>query len=102
MTSIKKLFSIADELFLALENNEEGFDQYDTIHKLLKELHDYTVYHFETEEELMERHDFIGLGSHRFQHKIFVKKLEEIDLEELDLNQKGRNYGSPEFYCKLD
>src|SRR5690554_6647367 len=85
----RKLLGIGEELYYVLENTSQGIDQYDNIRALLKELYDYTVYHFGAEEELMEEHDYIGLGSHRFQHKFFIKKLEEIDLEELDLNQEG-------------
>lgn len=83
----KKLLSIGEELVYVIENTSKGLDQYDEVKRLLKELYDYTIYHFSYEEELMEKHDFLELPSHKFQHKLFVKKLEEIDLKEFDNDQ---------------
>ncbi|MFY9497021.1 MAG: hemerythrin family protein [Halanaerobiales bacterium] len=85
----QELFRIGRELVYVLENTSAGLDQYDDIIKLLKELHTYANYHFSEEEKLMEAADFIGLPAHRFQHKIFVKKIEEIELDELDEDQKN-------------
>ncbi|MFW6238065.1 MAG: bacteriohemerythrin [Bacillota bacterium] len=85
----KKLLDIGRELVYVLENTSKGIDQYDKIAELLQEMTEYTKYHFENEEKIMEEHNFIDLDSHRFQHKIFVKKLEEIDLENVDTNQQG-------------
>lgn len=85
----QELFRIGRELVYVLENTFEGLDQYDDIVKLIKELHTYAIFHFSEEEQLMEKADFIGLAAHRFQHKIFVKKIEEIELGELDEDQKN-------------
>lgn len=85
----QELFRIGRELVYVLENTSEGLDQYDDIVKLIKELHTYAIFHFSEEEQLMEKADFIGLAAHRFQHKIFVKKIEEIELGELDEDQKN-------------
>ncbi len=84
----KKLFSIGRDLVGILENTSEGIDQFDDIRRLIKELHKYTIYHFDAEEKLMEKADYIGLPTHKFQHKIFIKKLEEINLDKLDQEQK--------------
>lgn len=84
----KKLFSIGRNLVSVLENTSEGIDQYDDIKRLIKELHKYTIKHFNAEEKLMEKADYIGLPNQKFQHKIFVKKLEEIDIEKLDQAQE--------------
>lgn len=83
----KKLLAIGRELINVMENTSEGFDQFDHLKSLLKELYDYTIYHFNAEEKIMEEHNFLDLPTHRFQHKFFVKKLEEIDIDEFDLNQ---------------
>ncbi|HOA41422.1 MAG TPA: bacteriohemerythrin [Halanaerobiales bacterium] len=85
----QELFRIGRELVYVLENTSAGLDQYDDIIKLLKELHTYANYHFSEEEKLMEAADFIGLPAHRFQHKIFIRKIEEIELGELDEDQKN-------------
>jgi len=84
----KKLFSIGRDLVDVLENASEGLDQYDEIKRLIKDLHNYTIYHFDSEEKLLEKADYIGLPSHQFQHKIFIKRLEDIDLDKLDQDQK--------------
>lgn len=84
----KKLFSIGRDLVGVLENTSEGLDQFDEIKRLLKDLHKYTIYHFDTEEKLMAKADYIDLPTHKFQHKLFIKKIEDIDLDNLDLNQK--------------
>ncbi|MEJ6949700.1 bacteriohemerythrin [Natronospora cellulosivora (SeqCode)] len=85
----KQLLSIGRELVSVLENTSEGLDQYDEIKRLIKKLHEYTVHHFDFEEKMMAERNFIDLASHSFQHKIFIKKIEDIDLEKIDLNQKG-------------
>lgn len=85
----QELFRIGRDLVDVLENVSEGLDQYDEIVRLLKELHSYAQFHFSEEEKLMEEADFIGLAAHRFQHKIFVKKIEEIELDNLDEDQKN-------------
>ncbi|MGB4045849.1 MAG: hemerythrin family protein [Halanaerobiales bacterium] len=86
----QELFRIGRELVYVLENTSAGLDQYDDIIKLLKELHTYANYHFSEEEKLMEAADFIGLPAHRFQHKIFIRKIEEIELDEIDEDQKNQ------------
>lgn len=84
----KKLLGIGRKLIDILENTSEGIDQFDHIRDTLKEMYDYSIYHFKYEEGLMEKYDFIDLASHRFQHKIFIKKIEEFDIEEVDEQQK--------------
>lgn len=84
----KKLLNIGQELVYTIENTSSGIDQYDKVVNLLQEMQDYTVYHFNSEEEVMEKYDYINLDSHKFQHKMFVKKLKDVDLDDLDENQK--------------
>ena len=43
--------------------------------EILRKLVDYTGYHFEREEELMEAHHFQGLAAHKEEHRIFVEKI---------------------------
>ena len=84
----KKLLEIGRELYYAFDNVEEGIDQYDKIIKILKEMHDYTVYHFDSEEEILKKYDYPHLEEHQEAHEKFIKKIEEIDPKEIDLNQK--------------
>ena len=84
----KKLLEIGRKLVDILENTCEEIDQFDQIRNSLKEMFEYATYHFSFEEKLMEKYDFIDLASHRFQHKMFIKKIEEFDLDELDDQQR--------------
>ncbi|AZO96198.1 bacteriohemerythrin [Halocella sp. SP3-1] len=93
----ENLLGIGEELVYVMENTTKGLDQYDEIKRLLKELYDYTVYHFTAEEKLMKKYDFIDLPSHQFQHKLFVKKIEEIDLDEFDNDQIDSTFKIMEF-----
>jgi len=64
-------------------------DYYDEIVEKLKELESYTMTHFEYEEAQFDSKNFIGSAAHKFEHKLFVKKLEKYfsNLENIDSNQ---------------
>lgn len=47
------------------------------IGKILRELNDYTYYHFESEEKLMQTHRFPEYSQHKLQHDNFVAKVRE-------------------------
>ena len=84
----KQLLKIGRDLVSAFENMEKGIDQFDLIVELLQEMQEYTVYHFESEEKAMKKIDYPELDQHKEIHQKFVKKLEEIDVENIDKNQK--------------
>ena len=84
----RELFRIGGELVVAMKNISQGLDEYDHVRELLAELSDYTVYHFEAEEELMEKHGFPELDSHQKIHNLFIGRLEDIDLAEMDRDQE--------------
>lgn len=48
------------------------------IQDVLAQAIDYTVYHFGTEEKLMEEHHYPGLEKHRTQHNKFKEKVLEF------------------------
>ncbi|MBS7528032.1 hemerythrin family protein [Fusibacter paucivorans] len=66
-------------------------DYYDEIMAMLKQLENYTVTHFAYEEAAFDAKGFIGSSAHKFEHKLFVKKLEKYfsNLEKIDSDQKG-------------
>lgn len=67
-------------------------DKYDEIIHLLGELKDYTQLHFHDEEELMKRINYPELSSQQKAHSIFIERLVEIDisdLDDIDDNQTG-------------
>lgn len=63
-------------------------DKYDEIVHILDELRDYTVKHFAHEEEYMERIHYEGLQNQKIAHEAFVERLNDINLETVDDNQK--------------
>jgi len=82
----KKLFDIASNIY-ELASLKDGYDHYDEINNLFDELKSYAVYHFNTEEKLMEQYGFSGLDNHKIEHMFFVKKLNKIEKIDIDSNQ---------------
>lgn len=71
-------------------NAEDGVDCYDEIVSVLKELVDYTIYHFTYEEGLMDKVQYEELILHSMEHKIFVKKISNFMSGDLEENQMGK------------
>ena len=63
-------------------------DKYDEIMSVLDELRNYTIKHFADEEEYMLSIQYDGLPAQRKAHEVFVDKLNDINLEDLDDNQQ--------------
>lgn len=82
----RKLFDIAEKTY-QLYKEEFIPDKYDHIRELLEELRQYTILHFEHEEKYMESIQYKKLFTQKIQHEGFRKKLEEINLNDLDENQ---------------
>ena len=83
----KRLFDIIRETDQVI-HAELLHDKYDEIMRILAELKDYTVHHFQDEEEYMERIGYEGLPEQKRAHEAFVEKLTEINLDEVDDNQQ--------------
>lgn len=82
----KKLFDIANEAYDLLKN-EFAIDKYDHIVDIIKELKNYTIYHFDYEENYMKSIGFKKLLSHKVLHDDFKEKINNIDLDKIDQNQ---------------
>ncbi|MDI3310130.1 MAG: bacteriohemerythrin [Thermoanaerobacterium sp.] len=82
----KRLFDIANEAYDLLKN-EFTIDKYDHIVDIIKELKDYTIYHFDYEENYMKSIGFKKLLSHKVLHDDFKEKINNIDLDKIDQNQ---------------
>ncbi|MCT4594646.1 MAG: bacteriohemerythrin [Anaeromicrobium sp.] len=82
----RELLRIGNTLYemVRLKKHE---DNYDELVRVLNELKEYTIYHFQTEEKLMEEYGYEDLFMHKFEHKSFLKKLEGLELNELDEKQ---------------
>jgi hemerythrin len=68
----KKLFALINALHDAMKDGKGS----QVLQQLVKELADYTNYHFSGEEALLEKTNYPALEPHRAQHKQFVKKVE--------------------------
>lgn len=64
----KKLINIINQLNDAM-NSGKGRD---VLGKVLTELVNYTMYHFGTEERLMEQHKYVNSPTHKAEHQKFV------------------------------
>jgi len=76
-TQHKKLIDILNELYESFVDQTSG----QKLEIILKELKDYTVYHFGTEEEFLLKHNYPFLEDHIKEHKGFVERIEEFSLE---------------------
>lgn len=83
----RQLFEIAQEAY-QLMKNEFIIDKYDDIKAILRRLKEYTIMHFEHEEEYMESINYKRLFSQKIQHNAFKEKLEEWNLEDIDENSE--------------
>lgn len=82
-----RLFEIANETY-DLMQNDLVTDKYDKIVDLIKQLEEYTKTHFAHEEEFMESIHYQHIWSELHQHMTFIKKLDEVDLEQVDHGQQ--------------
>lgn len=84
----KKLFEIADRAYVTL-TDEFIADKFDYIVDILKELADYSVVHFQHEEEYMMSIRYKKLFSQKAEHQEFIEKFESYHLDDIDENQGG-------------
>ncbi|MBP3459421.1 MAG: hemerythrin family protein [Lachnospiraceae bacterium] len=82
----KKLFEIANELY-ELKNEEFIPDKYDNIREILTELKEYTITHFEHEEEYMKSIGYKRMFTQLSQHNALREIINEWDLDAIDENQ---------------
>ncbi|WP_432403478.1 bacteriohemerythrin [Wukongibacter sp. M2B1] len=86
-TQHKKLFEIGNRAYeLAVLN--DGYDHYDEIMSIVDELLDYTKYHFEYEEELMEKYEYTGITHQHKEHNFYVDKIASMSEEKVDSDQQ--------------
>ncbi|NLO96740.1 MAG: hemerythrin family protein [Peptococcaceae bacterium] len=84
----KRLFEIGNSIYELLENYILD-DKYDKIVDIIKELREYTKYHFKSEEEYMIKIKYRHYLDQKVEHDDFVNKLEEIELKDIDENQEA-------------
>ncbi|MDF2536419.1 MAG: bacteriohemerythrin [Bacillales bacterium] len=89
----KKLFEISSKLnILAPVCSKINFEE--EILKVINELKEYAIYHFDYEEKLMQKSHFEGFDEHRQEHNDFVEKI-------LKFEQENPNFNKPETVVNL-
>jgi len=80
----KKLISLLNQFTVAYDHDmSEAFEK-----EALKELIDYTKYHFEREEKLMRDNDYPDFVAHQAKHQEMIEQVSKfVDL----YNEKGHN-----------
>jgi hemerythrin len=68
-----------------LEKRCSESELHDEIVRMLVKLNLYTIYHFETEERIMEANGFAETALHKREHQGFVEKLEQMHPENDEL-----------------
>ena len=85
----KCLLDLGNRINELLVNHDDDDDNYDEIYEVIEELRAYTVYHFNTEEELFLKYNYPEYHAHKKEHDDFVAFLRSVDPEDIDENQKG-------------
>jgi hemerythrin len=73
----KKFFSLTNRLF----DNMRGAQDQEVVGSVLKELQQYVVYHFRTEESLLKMYNYPDINKHKQEHEDAVQKVNKFALE---------------------
>lgn len=71
----KKFFELFDKTMEA-----KDIDSPEQMEAIIRELEEYLKYHFQTEEKLMEESGFNNIENHKNQHRLFIKRINEMKL----------------------
>lgn len=82
----QRLFELGRQVHDLLKQ-KRGDDKYDDLMALIKDLLDYTVYHFDFEEGMLEGAEYPNLDLHHQEHRKFVEKLDALATQDLDTFQ---------------
>ncbi|MDW7661284.1 MAG: hemerythrin family protein [Bacillota bacterium] len=83
----KELIKITGRLSDLLTNAIEGDDIYDEMVTIIEDVTDYTVYHFQFEEELFNKFDYEYKDSHIAEHNKLIEEIRSLDLRAVDEDQ---------------
>jgi hemerythrin len=95
----RQLFDIANRAY-ALLKNQLLVDKYDAIVAIIDELKEYTAYHFNCEQEYMARIGYKRLLSHKVLHDDFIEKVNSVNLNKIDEDQRQYLLDILEFVVK--
>ena len=82
----EELFEIGERAYQLLKDKYTN-DKFDKIVDIVRELREYTIYHFAQEEAYMESINYKRLFTQKMDHMSFIKKLDEVNFNEIDRNQ---------------
>jgi hemerythrin len=82
----KRMFEISSKLNV-LEPICSKIDFQVEILEVIRELKDYSIYHFNYEEKLLQRFDYKGFEEHHREHEAFIEKVLEFEKDNLRLNR---------------
>jgi len=81
-----RLFEISSKLnILGPICNRIDFE--DEILEVINELKEYTLYHFDYEEKLMEKFNYEEYNEHLREHEVFLAKVKEIEKDRSNFNR---------------
>jgi hemerythrin len=83
----KELIKITGRLSDLLTNAIEGDDIYDEMVTIIEAVTDYTVYHFQFEEELFNKFDYQFKDAHIAEHNKLIEEIRSLDLRTVDEDQ---------------
>ena len=86
-TQHQELLKIGNKIYILLESHDESNDFFNEIYKVIHELKEYTVYHFDTEEKYFLKYDYPEFESHKKEHDDFIAYLDAVDYDSIDENQ---------------
>lgn len=92
----KELFEIANRSYDLLKN-QLIMDKYEKIIEIIDELKNYTVYHFQSEENYMQKIGYKKFLSQKVAHNDFLEKMDNIDVEQIDDGQNEYLIGILDF-----
>ncbi len=70
----KKLIDLINRFYDSIKEK----DRKERLLELVSGLKDYTVYHFKTEEDLMQKYNLTDYGLHKSEHDSFIAKVDDI------------------------
>ncbi len=73
----KRMIDIVNKLHQAMLDGKSK----EILSDIIKELKDYTVYHFSTEEKYFDMYDYPEKDDHKKEHNDFVERVKEIEQE---------------------
>ena len=94
----KELFEIANRIYSLLKN-ELILDKYNRIIEIIDELKNYTMNHFQAEEEYMKSIGYKRFLSQKAAHNEFLEKMNSIDVEKIDNGHNEYLIGILDFVC---